>query len=97
MLGQGEKIFNTNQIMTTKIQLNPNQISECSDKLQEILENYGMDIFCEAVTELFNYHPLTKPSTYSYKSWVFLMLPNDFEPDSIVGIDNLTLVSTDFS
>lgn len=97
MLGQGEKIFNTNQIMTTKIQLNPNQISECSDKLQEILENYGMDIFCEAVTELFNYHPLTKPSTYSYKSWVVLILPNDFEPDSIVGIDNLTLVSTDFS
>jgi len=54
--------------MTTNFQLNPNQISECSDKLQEILENYGMDIFCEAVTELLNYHPLTKPSTYSYKS-----------------------------
>ncbi len=52
--------------MKIKGQLNLNQISECSDKLQEILETYGMDVFCEAVTELFNYHPLTKPATYSY-------------------------------
>ena len=80
--------------MKIKGQLNLNQMSECSDKLQEILETYGMDVFCEAVTELFNYHPLTKPVTYSYKSWVVLMLPNDFEPDSVVGIDNLTLIST---
>ncbi|NJO59353.1 MAG: hypothetical protein HC836_13880 [Richelia sp. RM2_1_2] len=77
--------------MKINSQFNPNKIPECNDKLQEILEAYGVDVFCEAVTELFNYHPLTKPTTYSSKSWVVLMLPNDFEPDSIVGIDNLTL------
>ena len=54
-----------------------------------------MDVFCEAVTELFNYHPLTKPTDYSSKSWMVLMLPNDFEPDSIVGIENITLAATD--
>ena len=81
--------------MKTNSQLKLDKISECSDKLQEILEIYGMDVFCEAVTELFNYHPLTKPTTYSSKSWVVLMLPNDFEPDSIVGIENITLAATD--
>jgi len=77
--------------MKTNSQLNLDKISECNDKLQEILENYGIDVFCEAVTELFNYHPLTKPTAYSSKTWVVMMLPKDFEPGSIVGIDNLTL------
>ncbi|MEM1394800.1 MAG: hypothetical protein AAGG00_16220 [Cyanobacteria bacterium P01_H01_bin.150] len=54
-----------------------------------------MDVFCEAVTELFNYHPLTKPTNYSYKSWMVLMLPSDFEPDSIVGVHNLKLTAND--
>ncbi|MGB6302001.1 MAG: hypothetical protein WBF90_38325 [Rivularia sp. (in: cyanobacteria)] len=81
--------------MKTNSQLNLDKISECSDKLQEILENYGMDVFCEAVTELFNYHPLTKPTNYSSKSWVVLMLPNDFEPDSIVEIENIMLIASD--
>ncbi|MEL7245498.1 MAG: hypothetical protein AAGM40_24655 [Cyanobacteria bacterium J06573_2] len=81
--------------MKINSQFNPNQIPECSDKLQEILEAYGVDIFCEAVTELFNYHPLTKPTTYSSKSWMVLMLPSDFEPDSIVGMVNLTLAGAD--
>jgi|GEM_PF-6601035 len=82
--------------MKTNSQFNPNQILECNDKLQEILEAYGVDVFCEAVTELFNYHPLTKPTAYSSKTWVVMMLPNDFELDSIVGIDNFTLTATDF-
>ncbi|NJO65516.1 MAG: hypothetical protein HC836_47705 [Richelia sp. RM2_1_2] len=82
--------------MKTNSQFNPNQIPECNDKLQEILEAYGVDVFCEAVTELFNYHPLTKPTAYSSKTWVVMMLPNDFELDSIVGIDNFTLTATDF-
>ena len=81
--------------MKANSQLDLDKISECSDKLEEILENYGMDVFCEAVTELFNYHPLTKPTTYSYKSWMVLMLPSDFEPDSIVGIHNLKLTASD--
>jgi hypothetical protein len=81
--------------MKTNPQLNIDKISECSDELQEILENYGIDIFCEAVTELFNYHPLTKPTEYSSKSWVVLILPNDFEPDYIVGIENIILTASD--
>ncbi|MBV6622640.1 MAG: hypothetical protein KI793_06775 [Rivularia sp. (in: Bacteria)] len=81
--------------MKANSQLDLDKISECSDKLEEILENYGMDVFCEAVTELFNYHPLTKPTNYSYKSWMVLMLPNDFEPDSVVGIENIMLTASD--
>ncbi|NJM22723.1 MAG: hypothetical protein HC836_38520 [Richelia sp. RM2_1_2] len=81
--------------MIINSQFDPNQIPECNDKLKEILEAYGIDVFCEAVTELFNYHPLTKPANYSYKSWVVLMLPNDFEPDSIVEIENIILTASD--
>ncbi|NJN14063.1 MAG: hypothetical protein HC815_41810 [Richelia sp. RM1_1_1] len=81
--------------MIINSQFNPNQIPECNDKLKEILEAYGVDVFCEAVTELFNYHPLTKPTNYSSNSWVVLMLSNDFELDSIVGIQNLTLTASD--
>ena len=81
--------------MIINSQFDPNQIPECNDKLKEILEAYGIDVFCEAVTELFNYHPLTKPTAYSSKTWVVMMLPNDFELDSIVGIQNLTLTASD--
>ncbi|WP_157229319.1 hypothetical protein [Rivularia sp. PCC 7116] len=88
-------IIKYHKIMKVNSELNPNQISECSDKLEEILEAHGMDIFCEAVTELFNYHPLTKSTNYSYKSWMLLMLPNDFELDSIVEIENIMLIASD--
>ncbi len=71
-------IIKYHKIMKVNSELNPNQISECSDKLEEILEAHGMDIFCEAVTELFNYHPLTKPTAYSSKTWVVMMLPAGF-------------------
>lgn len=52
--------------MKTNSQLNLDKISECNDKLQEILENYGIDVFCEAVTELFvtfHFPPFGMPLT----------------------------------
>jgi hypothetical protein len=72
---------------------NPKNISECSEKLELILEAYGSDVFFEAVTDLLNYHPLTAPPTSSSKSWIILLLPSYCNPDVLTKIHDLTLTS----
>ncbi|NJL10784.1 MAG: hypothetical protein HC908_13145 [Calothrix sp. SM1_7_51] len=79
--------------MKTNRQLNHNQILECTQSLQQALEEYGVDIFCEAVIELLNYHTLTTLGNYSSKIWMLLILPEDFDPDTVVGMRNLTLTT----
>lgn len=72
---------------------NPDNISECSDKLELILDTYGSDVFFEAVTELLNFHPLTAPPTSSSKAWIILLLPSYCNPDALSDTHNLTLTS----
>lgn len=72
---------------------NPNTISECTEKLERILEAYGSDVFFEAVTDLLNSHPFTAPPTSSSKSWIILLLPSYCNPDVLTKIHDLTLTS----
>ncbi|HEY9607711.1 hypothetical protein [Allocoleopsis sp.] len=72
---------------------NPNNISECSEKLELILETYGSDVFFEAITDLLNSHPLTAPPTSSSKSWIILLLPSYCNPDALTNMHDLTLTS----
>lgn len=71
------------------------QVSECVLKLQALLEGYGMDVFAEAVTELFNSHPLTAPNANCNKEWFVLMLPVDCDLEGIIDSHDYQLASTD--
>lgn len=72
---------------------NPDNISECSEKLELILETYGSDVFFEAVTELLSSHPLTAPPTCSSKSWIILLPPKNCNPEDFTNMHDLTLTS----
>jgi hypothetical protein len=72
---------------------NLNNISECSEKLELILETYGSDVFFEAVTDLLNSHPLTAPPTSSSKAWIILLLSSYCNPDALTDMHDLTLTS----
>lgn len=73
---------------------NPINVSECSEKIELVLETYGSDVFFEAVTELLNSHPFTAPPTSSSKAWIVLLLPSYCNLETITNMHDLTLTST---
>ena len=65
------------------------QIKQCIDQLQPILEKEGSEVFCSAVQELLNTHQSSK-SFDCWQSWEILLLPKDYNPDAVLEVASQT-------